>query len=80
MQPQILADAQRFREAYNADVQFVFSRVQHHCHKIGKDGERQPMQYCEVKRRRKQKCCKRGFPRMVIRDPKGKIVMEKYRP
>ena len=67
-------DARLFREAYDADVQFIFSRVQHHWHLLNKDGQRVPMQYCAQKGRRKQSCCKRGFPKKVI-----KGVRSKYR-
>ena len=39
-------DAKRFVAEYEADVQFIFSRVQHHWHQLDKHGKRQPMQYC----------------------------------
>ena len=32
------ADAKNFKKAYLCDVQFVFSRVQHHVHKLTKKG------------------------------------------
>ena len=64
----VQADAQRFTRNYEADVQLIFSHVQHHWHKIGKDGKRTPMKYCEVKHRVKQRCCKAGYPKKVILD------------
>ena len=39
----VAEDAALFRETYEADVQFIFSRVQHHWHKLDKNGERQPI-------------------------------------
>ena len=77
---ELAKDAQRFCSAYNNDVQFVFSRVQHHWHKLHKDGHRVPMQYCAVKGRRSNTCCKRGFPKKVITDAHKKLVLHKYRP
>merc|ERR1711963_604456 len=38
------------------------------------------MQYCAVKGRRSNMCCKRGFPKKVITDAKQKLVLHKYRP
>ena len=73
------ADGRRFVAEYEEDCQFIFSRVQHHWHKLDKDGKRQPMRYCQQKKRGKRGCCKRGFPKKVLRDEKGKIKMTKYR-
>ena len=70
-------DALRFCTEYDTDVQFILSRVQHHWHLKNKEGHRVPMKYCSVKGRRSQKCCKRGFPRKVIRNGKGEVL--KYR-
>ncbi len=75
----LLEDANLFREAYEEDVQFIFSRVQHHWHLLNKDGERVPMQYCSIKGRQKSKCCKRGFPKKVICDRGKQSVLAKYR-
>ena len=72
-------DGRRFTREYEADCQFIFSRVQHHWHKLGKDGRRQPMRYCQSKRRGKSECCKAGFPKKVIRDKAGKIRQQKNR-
>ncbi len=74
----VQSDAARFTDTYENDVQFVFSHVQHHWHKLDRSGQRQPLKYCMLKGRKK-KSCKAGFPRKVIRDQKGKLVMEKYR-
>ena len=72
-------DGKRFKHEYEGDVQFIFSHVQHHWHKLDKDGKRQPMQYCLSKRRRKNCSCKAGFPKKVLRDKQGKVKIAKYR-
>ena len=72
-------DASHFTHLYEEDVQFIFSRVQHHWHKLDEKGNRQPMQYCRLKGRRGKNCCKAGFPKKVIRDAKNKLVLGKYR-
>jgi len=72
-------DGAQFTERYETDCQFIFSRVQHHWHKIGKDGSRHPMRYCQTKRRGKCNSCKAGFPKKVLRDEKGKLCRPKYR-
>ena len=72
-------DGRRFSAQYEEDCQFIFSRVQHHWHKLDKDGKRQPMRYCQQTGRGKRGCCKRGFPKKVLRDEKGKLKMTKYR-
>ncbi len=75
----IMQDAKRFRAAFEADVQFVVSRVQHHWHLLDKDGKRAPMRYCAMKGRRKATCCKRGFPKAVTKIVKNKFAESKYR-
>ena len=73
-------EAAKFQREYEADVQFIFSRVQHHWHKLNDEGERVPMKYCKPKGRSSHSnCCLRGFPKKVLRDQKGKIRSEKYR-
>ena len=34
------AEAQAFKEKYETDVQFIFSRVQHHWHELDEKGNR----------------------------------------
>ena len=73
-------DAQRFTKEYEKDCQFIFSHCQHHWHKLGEDGKRYPMRYCQSKRRGKSGCCKGGFPKKVLRDnATGKIRKSRYR-
>ena len=72
-------DGQRFTQEYEADCQFIFSRVQHHWHTLGKDGSRHPMRYCQTRRKGKSGCCKAGFPKKVLRDKKGKVRAMKCR-
>ena len=72
-------DACRFVQEYEEDVQLIFSHVQHHWHKLDKDGKRQPMQYCQSKRRGKKRCCKAGFPKRVLRHQTGRVLLNKYR-
>ena len=73
-------EAQEFQQKYEKDVQFIFSRVQHHWHILNEKGERVPMKYCRPKNRKSLcGCCTRGFPKKVLRDRKGKIRPDKYR-
>ena len=60
-------DAKAFVDAYYKDAQFVFSRVQHHCHQKTAKGY-VPFKACKVKQRGKGKkwnclICKAGFPK-----------------
>ena len=73
-------EATDFQLAYETDVQFIFSHVQHHWHKLNDKGERVAMKYCMPKGRKcVTKCCTRGFPKKVIRDRQGKVNEEKLR-
>jgi hypothetical protein len=73
-------EATDFQLAYETDVQFIFSHVQHHWHKLNDKGERVAMKYCMPKGRKcVTKCCTRGFPKKVIRDRQGKVNKEKLR-
>ena len=71
--------AEHFKRRFEADVQFVFSHVQHHWHILDDKGNRVPLQYCRVKSRKKQCTCKQGFPKKVIQLKNGKVKEEKYR-
>ena len=42
-------EAAKFRERFETDVQFVFSRVQRHWHTRDEKGNRVPLKYCRVK-------------------------------
>ena len=63
-----LADAEEFKRRYQAHVQFVFSRVQHHWHAKNEKGERIPLPYCRNRNAKgqKQRCCKQNYPRHVV--------------
>lgn len=71
-------DAFHFKQQYEADVQFIFSRVQHHWHTKNKKGEREAPKYCKIKGK---SClqCKRGFPQKVLCDKFKKLREDKYR-
>ena len=56
-----LADAKTFKAAFEEDVQFVFSRVQHHWHQL-RDGKRIPLNYCALKAKGKKHLCRADFP------------------
>jgi len=71
-------EAEHFKKQYNADVQFIFSRFQHHWHPTNKKGERQAPQYCKPKGKACQQC-KRGFPKKVLQDKFKKPREDKYR-
>ena len=62
-------DRNNFKDLYEADAQFIFSRCQHHWHVRNEKGERVPLPYCRVKGRgvKKDFCCKQHFPRHVAR-------------
>ena len=73
-----LEEAAEFRRRFEADVQFIFSRVQHHWHPFNAKGKREPMKYCrQVKKNMKR--CKRDFPKTVMRDGSGRIRQDRYR-
>jgi len=60
------ADADRFKQLYAKDAQFIFSRCQHHWHGLNNDGERVPLAYCKCKGSKvKKHICKQNFPRRV---------------
>ena len=71
-------EAEEFQRIFEADVQFVSSRVQHHWHPRNKNGKREPMPYCRPASR---KCtrCKRDFPKKVLKDAFGKVRPDRYR-
>ena len=74
----VQADAAEFKRQYKADVQFIFSRVQHHWHPKNKKGKREAPSYCKTKGK---SClqCKRGYPKKVLCDKFKKPRPEKYR-
>ena len=70
----LVADAARFKKIYFADVQNIFSRVQHHMHKRTKKGY-VPLKTCQ--RKCGKKCsmtCKFDFPRTRLRTHKSMLV------
>ena len=76
---EIYEEAENFAQQFRTDVQFIFSRVQHHWHKLDDKGNRVPLKYCCLKGKRKQFLCKAGFPKKVLRHRDGKLKVEKYR-
>ena len=76
---QAFNEADSYRRLYEEDVQFVFSRVQHHWHALNEKGDRVPLKYCRLKGRSSRCSCKAGHPKKVIRDRHGKMKEEKYR-
>ena len=72
-------EAEEFKQRFNADVQFIFSRVQHHWYTLDDKGNRVPLKYCRLKGKKKQCICKFGFPKTVIRHHNGTLNKEKYR-
>ena len=71
-------EAATFQNAFETDVQFIFSHVQHHWHQRNDRGKRVPMKYCKPSSP-KSKRCKRDFPKKVLRDREGKLRMDRYR-
>ena len=49
----VMKEAQDFTRKYEADVQFIFSHVQHHWHQFNDKGQRVPMKYCMPKGKKK---------------------------
>lgn len=70
--PDALADAAVFKKAYLEDVQFIFSRVQHHVHKKTKKGYF-PLKAC-LSKRCKKGSCKAGFPKEAFLTEKMVVV------
>jgi len=67
---QLHEDGQQFVSDYMKDAQYVFSRVQHHCHQKTSKGY-VPFKACRVKRHGKCKgakaeVCKAGFPKTKL--------------
>ena len=75
---QVQKEAAEFKKQYDADVQFVFSRVQHHWHPKNKKGDREAPKYCKNKAKSCTQC-KRGFPKKVLCDKFQKIREDRYR-
>ena len=61
---------------YEAEVQAVQSRVQHHWHLKDEKGNEIPMPYCRLKKNSKKAgCqCKMGFPRKVLPKVRPRVV------
>ncbi len=72
-------EAVEFQKKYEMDVQFIFSRVQHHWHHLDEKGQRVPLKYCRLKGRKSHKFCKSGFPKKVLKNRDGTLKKEKYR-
>jgi hypothetical protein len=61
----VYAEAGRYKQTFQKEVQFVFSRVQHHWHNQNEDGSRVPPKYCRMKGWRPGSKCKMDFPRKL---------------
>ena len=59
---ELRADGKKFLREYTQDVQYVFSRVQHHVHKPTKQGF-MPLKACRSKHTKKTNFCKADFPK-----------------
>jgi hypothetical protein len=62
----IFREGMTYSAKYSNDVQFVFSRVQHHMHKLDKkSGKRVPLSACRIKGKgdKQKKSCKARFPK-----------------
>ena len=71
-------DAEMFMQNYKRDLQFIFSRVQHHCHKRTAKGY-VPLKACRMKSRGKRKVrtqdkCKAGFPLTHLKTDRAVLV------
>ena len=71
-------DGKQFLQKYYADAQFVFSRVQHHCHQKTAKGY-VPFKACRVKGKGKRRgsrmlVCKAGFPMTKLVTPVPLLV------
>ena len=75
----VSAEADSFRQKYHADVQFIFSHVQHHWHALDDSGNRIPLKYCRLKGRKGKALCKQGFPKKVLRHKNGKLKADECR-
>eukprot|EP00973_Karenia_brevis_P078452 10892209-Karenia_brevis.AAC.1 len=73
------AEAKNFKRRFEADVQFIFSHVQHHWHEKDDRGNRVPLKYCRIKGKKGKPICKSGFPKRVIKNRDGSLKLEKYR-
>lgn len=71
-------EATDFQQRFETDVQFIFSRVQHHWHPFNDKGERKPMPYCRPVGKNCRRC-KRDFPKKVLKSAKGKVRLDKCR-
>ena len=69
----------RFTKRFHTDVQFVFSRVQHHWRALNDKGERVPLRCCRQKNRKTSKQYKAGCPKRVFRPANGKLQQDEYR-
>ena len=50
-------EAAQFQQKFEADVQFIFSHVQHHWHTLDAKGQRVPLKYCRLKGRKGKPMC-----------------------
>ena len=72
-------EAKSYIRKFEREVQWVFSRVQHHWHSLNDKGERVPFKYCRLRTRDEKNCqCKMGFPKHVPKC-KGVIIKGKVR-
>ncbi len=69
----VLEEARQFKQRFEEDVQYVFSRVQHHWHEL-RDGKRLPLNYCSIKKKGKKHLCRSDFPLHNKCMPVAKVV------
>ena len=82
------ADANSFERKYKKEVQYIFSRVQHHWHLKNKEGQRIPMKYCRLRNKQPQggrqpQCqnpqCRMGMPKYIPVNKAGLLLKNKIR-
>ena len=81
LMPRIEEEGESFARQYTRDAQFVFSRVQHHVHKRGKDGAYAPLNACARKGKKGKKAvvsstCKHDFPKTSVRTESTVLICQ----
>ena len=68
-----LSDAKKFKDAFEKDARYMFSRVQHHWHQL-RNGVRVPLNYCAMKKKGKKHLCRSDFPLHKKCSARAKVV------
>jgi hypothetical protein len=66
-------EGKQYKQAFEKEVQYIFSRVQHHWHNKTDDGKRIPPKYCRMKGWKAGAKCKMDFPRKIPLDKNGRF-------